>query len=153
MNSPSFPPPITTRKAVGYLGAIALFAIAAAIAQVSFAADTSIDSTGNYQQERGWCMVNTVGDARATCLKEAGAAQAEKRKGTLNVFSPNFNANAARRCDVYSGEDRLACIARVKGLGTESGSVQGGGIIRQVETITVPAPAGQNSVIVVPNKP
>ena len=147
------PPPVTTRKAVSYLGAIALFALAAAVAQVSFGADTGIDDTGNYQKERGWCMVNTVGDERATCLRDSAAAQAEKRRGTLDAHGPNFSANIMRRCDVYSGEDRIACIARVKGLGSESGSVQGGGIIRQVETITVPAPAGQNSVIVVPQKP
>lgn len=147
------PPPVTTRKAVSYLGAIALFAVAAAIAQVSFGADTGIDDSGNYQKERGWCMVNTVGDARATCLKEAGAAQAEKRQGTLDSNSTNYSANVTRRCGVYSGEDRLACIARMKGYGSESGSVQGGGIIRQVETITLPAPAGQDSVIVVPKKP
>lgn len=153
MNIPA--PPVTTRRAVSYLGAIALFALVAAMTQVSFGADTEtgIDSTGNYQQERGWCMVNTVGDARATCLKEAGAAQAEKRRGTLDTNSANYNANITRRCGVYSGEDRAACIARMKGYGSESGSVQGGGIIRQVETITVPAPAGQDSVIVVPKKP
>lgn len=145
------PPPVTTRKAVSYLGGIALFAVAAAVAQVSFGADTGIDDTGNYQHERGWCMVNTVGEERATCLRDSAAAQAEKRRGTLD--NPNVSANATRRCDVYSGEDRLACIARVKGYGSESGSVQGGGIIRQVETITLPAPAGQNSVIVVPKKP
>lgn len=145
------PPPVTTRKAVSYLGAIALFALAAAVAQVSFGADTGIDDTGNYQKERGWCMVNTVGDERAACLRDSAAAQAEKRKGSLDSNAANFSANITRRCDVYSGEDRAACIARVKGYGSESGSVQGGGIIRQVETITVPA--GQNSVIVVPQKP
>jgi hypothetical protein len=149
MNIPS--PPITTRKAVSYFGAITVFAFAAAMAQVSFGADTGIDDTGNYQKERGWCMVNTVGEERATCLRDSAAAQAEKRQGTLD--NHNVSANATRRCDVYSGEDRLACIARVKGYGSESGSVQGGGIIRQVETITLPAPAGQDSVIVVPKKP
>lgn len=149
MNSPATP--ITTRRAVSYFGLSAVFAVAAAMAQVDTVGDTGIDNSGNYQQERGWCMVNTVGDERVSCLKASAAAQAEKRRGTLDNNGGNFSANAMRRCNVFSGEDRMACLARVSALGSNSGSVQGGGILRQVETISLPA--NQNSMIVVPKTP
>lgn len=140
------------RKAIGCFGVSALFAVTSATAQVGVAGDTGIDNSGNYQRERGWCMVNTVGDERAACLKDAGAAQAEKRSRKLENNDTNLNANALRRCDVFAGgEDRAACVARVLGHGDTSGSVQGGGTLKEVETLVVPP--GQRSVIIVPKKP
>ena len=139
------------RKAVSYFGVSALFVLTAATAQVGVAGDTGIDNSGNYPRERGWCMVNTVGDERVACLKDAGAAQSEKRRGTLDNHGANFSANAMRRCDVFAGEDRAACVARVLGHGDTSGSVQGGGTLKEIETLVVPP--GQRSVIILPKKP
>lgn len=141
----------STRRAVSYFGASALFAVAAASAQVGVVGDTGIDTSGNYQQERGWCMVNTSGEERVACLKNSGAAQAEKRRGKLDNNGANFSANALRRCDVFVGEDKAACTVRVLGFGSTSGSVQGGGTIGQVETMVVPA--GQSPVIIPPKTP
>ena len=66
------------RTAAMAFGLCALFAVVAATAQVSATGDTGIDSSGNYLQERAWCMANTAGEAQATCLKNSGAAQAEE---------------------------------------------------------------------------
>jgi len=129
---------INARKAVSYFCLSALFAAAAATAQVGVVGDTGIDTSGNYQRERGWCMVNTSGEERVACLKGSGAAQAEKRRGTLDKSGADYGANAMRRCDVFAGDDRDACKARVMGAGSTSGSVQGGGTIKQVETVVVP---------------
>jgi hypothetical protein len=96
-------------------------------------------------------MVNTVGEEREACLKNSAAAQAEKRRGTLDNSGADFNANAMRRCDVFTGEDRAACKARVMGQGSASGSVRGGGIIEQVETVVVPK--GESAVIIAPKMP
>ena len=123
------------------LGLIALIAVTAATAQV-VVGDTGIDASGNYQQERAWCMANTAGEDQVTCLKNSGAAQAEKRQGTLGNNGSNFSANAMQRCYVFNGEERAACAARVAGMGSADGSVQGGGVIRQVETVVVPPGAG-----------
>lgn len=132
-------------------GLYALFAVVAATAQVSgvgTSGNTGIDNSGNYQQERAWCMANTAGEAQATCLKSSGAAQAEKRQGTLDSNGGNFNANAMQRCTVLTGEERAACEARVAGLGSTSGSVQSGGVIKQVETVVLPP--GKSSVTIEP---
>ena len=139
------------RKSALAFGLSALFAVVAATAQVSAVGttgDTGIDRSGNYQQERAWCMANTIGEAQATCLKNSGAAQAEKRQGTLDNNGGNFKANAMQRCTVLTGEDRTACEARVAGLGQSSGSVQGGGVIKQVETVVLPP--GKSSVTIEP---
>ena len=154
------------RKAAIAFGLCALFAVVAATAQVTAVGTTGttgttgIDNSGNYQQERAWCMANTSGEEQATCLKNSGAAQAEKRRGTLDNNGGNFDANAMQRCNVLTGEDRAACQARVAGLGSASGSVQGGGVMKQVETVVLPpgnapitiVPKTANPVILVPAK-
>jgi hypothetical protein len=63
-----------------------------------------------------------------------------------------------RRCDALGGENHAACTARVLGYGNQSGSVGGGGVIREVETVVVPRgqtevtiePKTDNPVLVVP---
>ena len=151
------------RKSASAFGFCAVFAVVAATAQVSVIStpgNTGIDDSGNYQQERAWCVANTSGEDQATCLKNSAAAQAEKRRGTLDTNGGNFDANAMQRCHVLTGEDRAACQARVAGLGSASGSVQGGGVLKQVETVVLPpgnapitiVPKTANPVILVPAK-
>mgnify|MGYP006959996046 FL=1 len=56
-----------------------------------------------------------------------------------------FEKNQLKRCRVFKGEDREACEARVRGDGSSTGSVQSGGILREVvrpvspESATAPA--------------
>lgn len=128
---------ITRSLAVGLAGG-ALLVASVAHGQVGVARDTGIDNSGSYQQERAWCMANTAGEARVDCLRNSAAALAEKRRGTLDNKGASFEANAMLRCDVFTGDDRAACRARMAGHGQVSGSVLGGGVLRQIETV-VPA--------------
>lgn len=141
--------PLTAIGAV--LVVASFFGSTLAIAQVNASGDTGIDNSGNYRQERAWCMVNTTGEARIDCLKNSGAAQNEKRKGTLDNNGGNFSSNALARCNVFKGDDYAACKARVLGLGTAAGSVQGGGILKQIETVE--SPNGKDSSAVAPKTP
>ena len=71
--------------------------------------------------------------------REAAAALQAERKGQLTGASGDqFANNAVARCAVFKmEEDKRACVDRVaKGQG--SGSVEGGGILREY-TYTVPA--------------
>ena len=43
-------------------------------------------------------------------------------------------ANALARCNAQPAADRDACVLRIQGQGRVEGSVNGGGLIRQVET-------------------
>ena len=121
-----------------------------AIAQVNVKGDTGIDTSGNPRQERAWCMVNREGTARADCLKGSAAAGVEKRRGTLDTNGSDFAANAIARCNIFMGEELIACRARVAGLGNASGSVQGGGVVKEVTTVTSPAVPGV--VLIEPKK-
>ena len=118
-------------------GAIALLAVTAASAQVSLGT-TGIDASGSYQREVRACKSGRTQQDEATCLKEARNALSDKRRGVLDNSGGNFQANATARCDVLKGEDKSACQARAMGYGSTSGSVAGGGVLREVETV-VPA--------------
>lgn len=128
--------------------ALCALSVGAAMAQVNVKGDTGIDTSGDVRQERAWCMVNTEGEARVDCIKGANAAAVEKRRGTLTTNGNDYAANALARCNVFMDDERLACQARVVGLGSASGSVKGGGVIKGVETLVVPKKP--EPVVVVP---
>jgi len=92
-----------------------------------------------YQQERAVCMSGQSPQDRATCLSEAGAAFAEAKRGRLDDGNTQFELNALKRCAALPEGDRPACAARIQGQGSTSGSVAGGGILREIVT-TEPAP-------------
>jgi hypothetical protein len=128
-----------TRSAAAF-GVTALLAMTAATAQVA-AGTTGIDASGNSQSELAACNTGKTQQDRDTCIREVRNAAAEKRAGKLDNAGGQFTANAAQRCEVLSGEDKIACQARVVGYGNTQGSVAGGGVIREVETVVVPANA------------
>lgn len=138
-----------SRKSLISFGAIALMAMGAATAQVaSLPGTTGIDASGSYQQEVQACMSGRTQQDQATCLREARNAQADKRRGVLDTQG-SLQANAVARCEVFrASEDRAACQARVMGFGSTEGSVAGGGLIREVETVVLPE--GQASVTIEP---
>ncbi|OOG39444.1 hypothetical protein [Polaromonas sp. A23] len=136
-------PIFRARRAASSLGVSLLLAAGAAFAQVPVTAtgNTGIDASGDVQKERAACMAGRTQQDRDTCLREANNAAAEKRKGKLDNAGAQFGANARVRCEALKGEDKSACEARVMGYGNTSGSVAGGGVIREVETVVVPADA------------
>lgn len=111
-----------------------LCAVVLAGAPSAFAAD---DVQNRYEQERARCMGGQSGQAQETCLKEAGAARDASKKGQLDDGQGKLQKNAKDRCDVFSGDERRDCMARIKGStnSSESGSVKGGGIIRETRTV------------------
>lgn len=131
---------------------MALLALAAAFAGPAAAAAGKTDLAAaqtRYQQERAVCLNGQSNQDRSTCLREAGAAYAQARKGGLDDGPADYTRNASQRCDVLPGADRLDCLARMQGQGTTSGSVAGGGIYRELVTresaTSAPAPSGAAS--------
>jgi hypothetical protein len=59
-----------------------------------------------------------------------------------------FEKNQLKRCRVFKGDDREACEARVRGDGSSTGSVQSGGVLREVTRPVPPAPATPPALIV-----
>lgn len=88
----------------------------------------------NYQAERARCLAGQTSQARDTCLKEAGAAADEARRGNLGAgTAADLERNATQRCEAQPPADRAACVQRILG-GSAEGSVGGGGVIRETET-------------------
>jgi len=119
----------------------AVFALASACA--SAAAPTPAgDVQARYEQERARCLSGRSGQAQDTCMKEAVNARDAAMKGQLADGDGKLRKNAKERCDVLTGDEQRDCMARVKGMSNtiESGSVKGGGILRETVTIE-PAPS------------
>jgi hypothetical protein len=90
-----------------------------------------------YRQERAACLSGHTSQDRATCLKEASAALAEARRSPRPTDeSPgSLRDNALRRCQVFTTtEERERCTRMADGAGTRSGSVSGGGVIKELVT-------------------
>ncbi len=133
--------------------AASLLVMGAAMAQVSPAASsaTPADTSGNYRLELQACKSGNTQQDRATCLEETRNAQAARQRGALykGASDAQYEANAKARCDVFKdAESKAACEARVMGYGTVTGSVAGGGLLREVETVVLPP--GQQSVTIEP---
>ena len=102
-----------------------------------------------YLKERADCDAGRTAEDRATCLKEAGAAQDERKRNRLDN-SGSMRQNAIDRCNALPTKDRPDCLARIEGSAqpnqrtTTSGSVAGGGIIRETTTTTT----GQPTIII-----
>ncbi|MES2978406.1 MAG: hypothetical protein V4731_08290 [Pseudomonadota bacterium] len=122
------------------LGLAALLCFGSAMAQTP--GPTGIDASGSTRQEKAACNSGMTQQDYATCMREANNAAADKQGGKLDSNSSALRENALQRCEVLTGEDKIACQARVVGIGSSSGSVAGGGVVRQVETVVVPADAG-----------
>lgn len=110
----------------------------------SFAAAASppaADAEAHYRQDRADCLAGRTTEDQKTCLKEAGARLQAARAHDLSSPSPaQLAANARKRCEPLSGDDRKACLARADGLGTTSGSVAGGGELHEYHEIVPGVP-------------
>ena len=129
------------------VGAAATYA--APPAHAADAAATAAKST--YTKERADCEAGRTAEDRATCLKEAGAAQQERERNTLDNTG-SARQNAIERCNLVAAKDKADCLARIEGPSqanqttTTSGSVAGGGVVRETKTTTT----GQPTVVILP---
>ena len=130
-----------------FIRALTVFALC--FSTLAFAADRGKGMGAKRMQEedRAACMSQT-GEDQAACLREAAAARAEAKRGRLDEGQAEaYEQNKLARCGYLPAADRADCERRMRGEGTTSGSVAGGGIYRELRTI-VPAtdePAGEAS--------
>ena len=125
---------------------------AAAPAHAADAAATAAKST--YLKERADCEAGRTAQDRATCLKEAGAAEDERKRNRLDNTG-SLRQNAIERCNAVAPKDKADCLARIEGPSQPnqttktSGSVAGGGVIRETTTTTT----GQPTIVIIPGAP
>ena len=125
-------------------GPLSRLLVAAGLAALSgplLAATTTAGETqATYQRDVTACRSGKTGPELSSCMQEARAAYAEARKGVLGDGIDVDTSTAIKRCDALKENDEhVACIARMNGKGTTSGSVAGGGIYRELVT-REPAP-------------
>lgn len=108
-------------------------------AQSGAASDrSSIEAT--YQRDRAACMASDSQHERTSCLREAGAVRAEALRGAAQGGESKemLMRNALERCKRQPTEQQAICERMVRGEGSTSGSVESGGMIREL-TIMEPA--------------
>ena len=120
-------------------------------AEAATTTTASAAATARYQQERAACMKGQSNQDRATCLKEAGAAYEEAKRGGLKVTGGTGSkeartANATQRCVGLPVDESKACMERMQGEGSTSGSVASGGILRELVTVDAAASAASAAV-------
>ena len=83
---------------------------------------------------------NATYDKRDPAVREAQAARQEARQGKLkdNADEAQRERNKYARCGYLTGDDREYCFRRMDGEGTVTGSVEGGGLMRELR-VTVPS--------------
>ena len=116
---------------------LALCASAALLsATVAAAADrgNASEAQRTYQRDRAACMSGQTSQDRATCLQEASAALQESTRGNLNDGQSDFERNRLLRCEKQPPEDRQDCVRRMSSEARVSGSVEGGGVSRELTT-------------------
>ena len=99
------------------------------------------EAQARFKQEMANCASGNTSQDMDSCMREARAALAEVKRGVSGrpeKTEAKSEAAARQRCEVHQGQQREACEARMRGEGKVSGSVEGGGILREIST---PAPA------------
>lgn len=102
----------------------------------SWAAGERAGIDAQYRTDRQACMARTDAEERRDCLRDLGAVRQEALRGTRNpgVDAAQLERNAIARCEVHKDKiDRALCVQMARGDGKSSGSVEGGGVIRQIE--------------------
>ena len=114
----------------------------AAMLLCSSAAFAANQAPSALQQERAACA-RLPEESRSACEREAGAAAQAARSGDLSSMDAStYERNALARCDAFQNpQDKAECQARMSSRATVGGSVEGGGLLRELTTTTIkPAP-------------
>jgi len=120
---------------------ILLAGVALCCTPLAWSAQADLTSAkARYEKERAACLSGQTGQEMDACLREAGAALQEARSGKLDAANQSYLRNALERCDPLPPADAKDCRDRIMGQGSVSGSIEGGGLLREKTTI-VPAPA------------
>lgn len=143
MDQPTLPKLVSQgllTAAVGIVGA----AVLATLPVPAFSATTStpVHARAQYARDVAHCRgLRAQSTERANCLSEA-STRFSMTQPTKPQEAPEILArNALRRCESLPPADKSECVARMQ-HGSVSGSIAGGGVLRQLvtrEVVTDPA--------------
>jgi len=101
------------------------------------AAQDRSERVRRFEADRQACLRGNTSQNFDSCMKEAKAFLTAREGTNPPVRAAQLWRNAVLRCDALAGDERTACVARIHGAGTVSGSVAGGGILRELVTTEV----------------
>lgn len=101
----------------------------------TLAADVAADARARFEADRAACLSGQSHQPQATCLRDAENAYADARRGRLAQENEDYERNRLMRCEPLPGDARAACVARIQGAGTVRGSVESGGVYRELRTV------------------
>ena len=104
-------------------------------------AQSQAERQRRYQADRKDCLRGNTSQVVDSCLKEAGALLYDKSGAQPSVGADELQRNSLKRCEVFQGDERTACVARMQGQSTVSGNVAGGGLLREQITVEKAASA------------
>jgi len=84
------------------------------------------EAKARYDREMAACRSGQTTQDRSACMDEARSAYAEARRGVLGDRMEIDTSAAMKRCEALEGDERTACVSRMNGQGTTSGSVGAG---------------------------
>lgn len=109
-------------------------------------ADTQSDQNAKrlrFQKDKATCASGHLTQAYENCMREAKASFAERESRVAPPTADELRANSLERCNAFGQSDRLICIARIEGKGSISGSVDSGGIYRELIVLEPELPTSQ----------
>jgi hypothetical protein len=132
----------TSNSTVRVAAALSLSALLAPFALAAPSVDRAAIED-RYRLDRSACAAQQDPSSRQACLREAGAVRQDALRGNAgdNTTPGDWRRNALARCQAHQDPlDRSVCERRMLGEGETQGSVEGGGVLRQITTTVDPAP-------------
>lgn len=129
-----------------YRRALCVFIAAAGLQVLILTPLTSAVAAGNDsagdQSRAGHkgCPYGRAHDGSTNCMSRGEFELTRSREAMLAADPGQYIRNALERCDRLTGDDNKDCIARMDGQGTLSGSVEGGGLFRELVTVVPGVP-------------
>lgn len=118
-----------------------LMAVAACLAPLTAGAAASSDQADRraiYERDRAACETGRSTQERGLCLHDVTVAYRMPHTNKPYDLDPStYLRNQALRCGPLKDKDLEACMARMRGAGSTSGSVETGGILRELTTVEV----------------
>lgn len=118
-----------------------LIAVAACLSPLAVGAATSNEQAERraiFERDRAACETGRSTQERNLCLHDVTVAyRMPHTNKPYDLDASAYQRNQALRCGPLKDKDLEACMARMRGAGSTSGSVATGGIYRELTTIEV----------------
>ncbi|HEY0297398.1 MAG TPA: hypothetical protein VGC69_18875 [Bordetella sp.] len=134
---------IPLRRAVLALGGALTVALAPAAASAQAPApllSSPADIESHYQAEVARCNAGQSGEDQDTCLREAAAARQQALQGGMGDQG-GYSQNAIDRCRRLPASQQQDCMALMRSSTQTEGSVQSGGVLREMVIPVTPGSA------------